>query len=31
MRALLDNARVYLDGYVWRRVTGAAPIIKLVA
>lgn len=31
MRALLTNARSYLDGYVWRRVTGAAPIIRLAA
>jgi transposase len=31
MRALLANARAYLNGYVWRRVTGAAPTIRLVA
>ncbi len=31
MRALLANARAYLDGYVWRRVTGAAPTIRLAA
>jgi hypothetical protein len=28
MKALLGNARVYLEGYVWRHVTGAAPIIR---
>jgi hypothetical protein len=31
MRRLLDNAREYLDHYLWRRVTGAAPIIQRAA
>ncbi len=31
MKALLSNARDYLDGYVWRRVTGAGPVIRLAA
>jgi transposase len=31
MKSLLSNARDYLDGYVWGRITGAAPIIKLAA
>lgn len=31
MRALLANAREYLDAYVWRRVTGVAPTIRLAA
>lgn len=31
MRALLGNARAYLDGDVWRRVTGAGPVIQQVA
>ena len=30
-KALLGKARAYLDGYVWRRVTGAAPIIRPAA
>jgi transposase len=29
MKRLLENAREYLDGYVWRRVTGAKPFILL--
>jgi transposase len=28
MKSLLANAREYLDGYVWRRVTGAGPFIQ---
>jgi len=28
---LLDNARTYLEAYVWRRVTGAGPVIQRVA
>jgi transposase len=28
MKRLLENAREYLDGYVWRRVTGAKPFIQ---
>ncbi|APR79019.1 Mobile element protein [Minicystis rosea] len=28
MTQLLDNAREYVDHYVWRRVTGAGPIIR---
>jgi transposase len=31
MKRLLDNAREYLDRYVWRRVTGATPIIQRAA
>ncbi|APR80150.1 Hypothetical protein A7982_05497 [Minicystis rosea] len=31
MKALLAKPRSYLDGYVWRRVTGAAPVIRLAA
>ena len=31
MNRLLDNAREYLDGYVWRRVTGLGPVVKLAA
>lgn len=31
MKALLGKARAYLEGYVWRRVTGAAPIIRRTA
>ncbi|MFT3767488.1 MAG: IS630 family transposase [Minicystis sp.] len=31
LKALLSNARDYLDGYVWHRITGAAPVIKLAA
>ena len=31
MARLLDNAREYLDGYIWRRVTGAGPIIQRAA
>jgi hypothetical protein len=31
MRALLGNARAYLEAYVWRRVTGVAPIISRAA
>ncbi len=28
MKQLLANARRYLTGYVWRRVTGLAPLIR---
>jgi transposase len=31
MKRLLDNAREYLDRYVWRRTTGTAPIIQRAA
>ena len=31
MKALLGNARAYLEAYVWRRVTGAAPILSRAA
>jgi transposase len=31
MKALLGRARDYLQRYVWRRVTGAAPIIQMAA
>jgi transposase len=31
MNRLLENARRYLEAYVWRRVTGAAPLVKLAA
>ena len=31
MKRRLGNAREYLDRYVWRRVTGAAPIIPRAA
>ena len=31
MKALLDKARDYLGRYVWRRVTGAAPVIQIAA
>jgi transposase len=31
MEALLANARTYLTRYVWRRVTGAAPLTSLAA
>ena len=31
MKALLGNAREYLNRYVWRRVTGVAPVIHQVA
>lgn len=31
MKALLGNARAYLEGYVWRRVTGLAPILSRAA
>jgi transposase len=31
MKALLGKARDYLDRYVWRRVTGAAPVIQMAA
>jgi transposase len=31
MRALLGNARAYLEAYVWRRVTGVAPILSRAA
>jgi transposase len=31
MTRLLDNARDYLDGYVWHRVTGAGPAIQRAA
>jgi transposase len=31
MKALLGNARDYLQRYLWRRVTGAAPIIQMAA
>ncbi len=31
MARLLDNAREYVDGYVWRRVTGIDPIIQRAA
>jgi transposase len=31
MKALLGNCRAYLEGYVWRRVTGTAPIVKMAA
>jgi len=30
-KALLGKARAYVDGYVWRRVTGAAPILRRAA
>jgi transposase len=31
LKALLGNARTYLEGYVWRRVTGLAPILSRAA
>ena len=31
MKHLLDNAREYLDRYIWRRVTGAEPFIQRAA
>jgi transposase len=31
LKALLGNARAYLNGYIWRRVTGTAPTIRLAA
>jgi transposase len=31
MKALLSNAREYLEGYVWRRITGVAPILSRAA
>jgi transposase len=31
MRALLGKARTYVEGYVWRRVTGLAPILHRAA
>lgn len=31
MKRLLDNAREYLERYLWRRVTGAGPIIQRAA
>ena len=31
MKGLLGNARAYLDRYVWRRVTGAGPVIQQAA
>jgi transposase len=31
MKALLGNARAYVDAYVWRRVTGLAPILSRAA
>jgi transposase len=31
LKALLGNARTYLEGYVWRRVTGLAPILRRAA
>ena len=31
MKALLGNAREYLNRYVWRRVTGVGPVIRQVA
>lgn len=31
MKALLGKARDYLDRYVWRRVTGVAPILQMAA
>ena len=31
MKALLGKARTYLEGYVWRRGTGAAPILRRAA
>lgn len=31
MAHLLRNARRYLDGYIWRRDTGARPVIRLAA
>ncbi len=31
MKRLLENARAYLDGYIWHRVTGVAPVLKLAA
>jgi hypothetical protein len=31
MNRLLANARRYLTTYVWRRLTGLAPVIKLAA
>jgi transposase len=31
MKRLLENAREYLDRYIWRRVTGAAPAILRAA
>ncbi len=31
MKRLLENARRYLDGYVWHRVTGVAPLVRLAA
>lgn len=31
MKALLGNAREYLNRYVWRRVTGAAPVVLQAA
>jgi transposase len=31
LKALLGNARTYLEGYVWRRVTGLGPILSRAA
>jgi hypothetical protein len=31
MKALLGNARSYLERHVWRRLTGAGPIIQRAA
>jgi hypothetical protein len=31
MKSLLANAREYLDGYIWRRVTGAGAFIQRAA
>jgi transposase len=31
MKALLANARAYVERYVWRRATGAAPLIRQAA
>jgi hypothetical protein len=29
MKALLGKARDYLDRYLWRQVTGAAPVVQM--
>jgi hypothetical protein len=31
MKALLGKARAYVEGYVWRRVTGLAAILSRAA
>jgi hypothetical protein len=31
MKRLLEDARAYVDGYVWHRVTGAGPFLQQVA